>query len=234
MTERARRGSFCFTCDIILLMKIQVISLFPEIFPSVLNSSMLWKAQEKKLVELSYINLRDFGLGKRKSVDDTPYGGGDGMLFMVEPLFNAVNFAKNKVPNSEVILLTPRGQTYKQSIAKSLLENKLNKIFVCAHYEGYDERITSVVDKQISIGNYVLTGGEIPAMIIIDSVVRLIPGVLGGEQSAEIESFSDDNNLEYPQYTRPQVFNGLKVPDVLVNGNHKDIQTWRDNNSKIN
>lgn len=233
MTERPRLKArvFLFTSVYsvtITPMKIQLISLFPEMFPAVLNTSMLWKAQDKKIVEFEYINLRDFGLGPRKTVDDTPYGGGDGMLLMPEPLFKAVEFAKSKSPKAEVILLTPRGELFKQSVAKKLAANKRDKIFVCARYEGYDERITTVVDKQISIGNYVLTGGELPAMVVIDAVVRLLPGVLGGETSTEIESFQDDDKtIEFPQYTRPEDFRGMKVPEVLLSGNHAEISKWR-------
>ena len=201
-------------------------------FPSVLNQSMIWKAQDKKIVEISYVSLRDFGLGKRKTVDDTPYGGGDGMLLMIEPLAAAIAHAKLKAPEAEVILLTPRGEQFKQSTAKELAQNGMDKILVCARYEGYDERVTRLVNKQISIGNYVLTGGEIPAMVIVDSVVRLLQGVLGGETSAEIESFSDDQTLEFPQYTRPEVFNDMSVPKVLLSGDHAKITQWRANQSR--
>lgn len=210
------------------MMKIQVITLFPEMFPGVLNASMLWKAQEKDLVSFRFVNLRDFGLGKRKTVDDTPYGGGDGMLLKPEPLVGAIESAKSTVSNqkSTVILLTPRGKKFTQSIARRLSKGS-NLIFVCGRYEGYDERVTEFVDEQISIGDYVLTGGELPAMVVIDSIVRLIPGVLGGEKSAEIESFSDGNNVEFAQYTRPENFRGMKVPKVLLNGNHAEIDKWR-------
>lgn len=211
---------------------MQVISLFPEMFSGVLNQSMLFKAQDKKIVEYNVVNLRDFGLGPRKTVDDTPYGGGDGMLLKPEPLFAAIEHCKEISPDSEVILLTPRGETFKQSIAKELADNGKDKIFVCARYEGYDERVTSVVDKQISIGNYVLTGGELPAMVMIDAITRLLPGVLGGEASAEIESFQqDDKTVEFPQYTRPEEFKGMKVPDVLLSGNHAEIEKWRKENA---
>jgi len=201
-------------------------------FPGVLNTSMLWKAQDKKLAEISYINLREYGLGTRRVVDDTPYGGGDGMLLKPEPLVAAIETAKKNDPDALVILPTPRGKLYKQSEAKALALNK-GLIIICPRYEGYDERITEWVDQQYSIGNYVLTGGELPAMIIIDSVVRLIPGVLGGENSAEIESFQqDDENIEFPQYTRPADFRGMKVPAVLLNGHHAEIQKWRAEQSK--
>lgn len=207
-------------------MKIQIITLFPEMFPAVMETSMLWKAKDKGLVRYSYVNLRDFGLGQRKQVDDTPYGGGDGMLLKPEPVVAAIEHAKQNDPNALVILPTPRGSQYKQSAAKKLSQAK-GLILVCPRYEGYDERITKWVDKQYSIGNYVLTGGELPAMIIIDSVVRLIPGVLGGETSAEIESFADDTTIEFPQYTRPEDFRGIKVPEVLLSGNHAQIEKWR-------
>jgi tRNA (guanine37-N1)-methyltransferase len=212
-------------------MKIQIITLFPEMFPAVLETSMLWKAKDKGLVEYSCINLRDFGIGPRKQVDDTPYGGGDGMLIKPEPVVAAIEKAKENDPEALVILPTPRGKLYKQSEAKALSKAK-GLILVCPRYEGYDERITKWVDKQYSIGNYVLTGGELPAMIIVDSVVRLIPGVLGGETSAEIESFADDENIEFPQYTRPEDFKGVKVPKVLLSGDHAQIQAWRDKHSR--
>jgi len=212
-------------------MKIQLITLFPEMFKGVLNSSMLFKAQDKGLVEFSVIDLRQFGIGNRKAVDDTPYGGGDGMLFRPEPVFAAVEHAKSLDSTAQVILPTPRGTIFKQSEAKNLAKQELGLIIICPRYEGYDERITSIVDKKYCIGNYVLTGGEIPAMVILDSVVRLLPGVLGGENSVSIESFQDDDkSTEFPQYTRPDEFMGMKVPEVLLNGNHKEIDKWRENN----
>jgi tRNA (guanine37-N1)-methyltransferase len=208
-------------------MKIQIITLFPEMFPGVLNASMLWKAQDKGHVEISYINLRDFGLGPRKQVDDTPYGGGDGMLLKPEPLFAAVEKAKEDDPRALVYLMTARGERFKQAIAQEIADVGKGMIIICGRYEGYDERITTIVDRQLSVGDYVLTGGELPAMTIVDAVVRLIPGVLGGEKSAEIESFSDGKTLEFPQYTRPEDFRGMKVPDVLLSGNHAEIEKWR-------
>lgn len=202
-------------------------------FEGVFNTSMLWKAQKDAGVELNTVNLRDFGIGPRKTVDDTPYGGGDGMLLMIGPLMNAVEAAKKADPEARVLLMTPRGNTWVQSKAKQYADTGNGLIIICGRYEGYDERITSVVDEQISIGNYVLTGGEIPAMIVTDSVVRLLPGVLGGENSAEIESFvSDDKTVEAPQYTRPAEYNGMKVPEVLLNGNHGEIAKWRQANAK--
>lgn len=213
------------------MKKIQIITLFPEMFGGVLNSSMMWKAQDRGAVEFRLINLRDFGLGSRKTVDDTPYGGGDGMLLMPGPLFSAIEDAKKYDSNAKVVLMTPRGKRWKQSVANDWANSTCGYIFVCGRYEGYDERILTLVDEQVSAGDYVLTGGELPAMTIIDSIVRLIPGVLGGETSAAIESFSDGETLEYPQYTRPEVFMGMEVPKVLLSGNHAEIAKWRAENS---
>jgi tRNA (guanine37-N1)-methyltransferase len=206
---------------------IQIITLFPDMFENVLNTSMLWKAQEKGLVKYELINLRDFGLGPRKTVDDTPYGGGDGMVLKPEPLFEAVEKAKQKEPSAKVLLMTPRGEMFGQEMAREFASTESGLIIICGRYEGYDERITSLVDKQLSVGQYVLTGGELPAMIVTDAVTRLIPGVLGGETSALNESFGEDGLTEYPQYTRPDEFRGLKVPDVLLSGNHAEIESWR-------
>jgi tRNA (guanine37-N1)-methyltransferase len=188
---------------------------------------MLWKAQDREIVKLTTIDLREFGLGPRRQVDDTPYGGGDGMLLKPEPLFAAVEAAKRNDPDALVLLMTPRGERWHQALAQSFADDGRGLIIICGRYEGYDERITALVDRQISIGDYVLTGGEIPAMAVVDSVTRLIPGVLGGEQSAIIESFSDGETLEFPQYTRPEEFRGMKVPDVLLSGNHGEIEKWR-------
>lgn len=210
------------------MKKIQVITLFPEMFDGVFGTSMLWKAQKEGVVEYSCINLREYGLGPRKTVDDTPYGGGDGMVLMIEPLTNAVKAAKENDPTAKVLLMTPRGDTWKQSVAKQYADADEGLILICGRYEGYDERIVAMVNQQICIGNYVLTGGEVPAMIVTDSVVRLLPGVLGGETSAEIESFvQDDETIEALQYTRPAEFQGVKVPDVLLSGNHAEIEKWR-------
>jgi tRNA (guanine37-N1)-methyltransferase len=211
---------------------VQVITLFPEMFTGVFGASMLWKAQDRDIVKLTTIDLREFGLGPRRQVDDTPYGGGDGMLLKPEPLFAAVETAKRKDPDAQVLLMTPRGERWKQSLAQECADDKRGLIVICGRYEGYDERIVTLVDRQISVGDYVLTGGEIPAMAVVDSVTRLIPGVLGGEQSAAIESFSDGETLEFPQYTRPVEFRGMKVPDVLLSGNHGEIDAWRASQSK--
>jgi len=213
------------------MKKIQIITLFPEMFDGVLNSSMMWKAQKQNIVEFRLINLRDFGLGPRKTVDDTPYGGGDGMLLMIEPLSKAIYDAKNYDPDAKVVLLTPRGKRWQQSTASDWSNSDHGYVFVCGRYEGVDERILTAVDQQVSVGDYILTGGELPAMTVVDSIVRLIPGVLGGENSTEIESFSNGKTLEFPQYTRPGVFNGVEVPSVLLSGNHAEIAKWRQENS---
>ncbi len=215
------------------MRKFQVITLFPDMFTGIFENSMMWKAQKDDIVELSTVQLRDFGIGQRKIVDDTPYGGGDGMLLKPEPLFAAVAHAKSIDPTAKVLLMTPRGITWKQSIAQSYSESENGYIFICGRYEGYDERIMKVVDESLSVGNYVLTGGELPAMTIVDSIVRLIPGVLGGENSTAIESFSDAETLEFPQYTRPAEYEGMRVPDVLLGGNHGEIAKWREANSEV-
>ena len=243
------------------MIKFTIITLFREAVEPYLKTSMMWKATEKGLAEFDFVDLREFGLGPHKSVDDTPYGGGDGMLMRCEPVFAAIESVKAKDPSARVILPTPVGRIWDQESARELafhsgsrrslpsprgsransraaaLRNPPNQnasshyIILCPHYEGYDERILSIVDYKISLGKYVLTGGELPALIIIDSVVRLIPGVLGGEKSAEIESFSDGDNLEYPQYTKPYDFRGMTVPDVLLSGNHGEIAKWREEHS---
>lgn len=233
------------------MKKIQVITLFPDMFKGVMGSSMMWKAQDKKIAEITYIDLREFGLGQRRTVDDTPYGGGDGMLLRIEPMVAAIEYAKaqsiergalsiegEESPKSRtqgpiVMLPTPRGKIFKQSDAKRLAADDRDIIILCPRYEGYDERITDWIDEQFCIGQYVLTGGELPAMIVIDSVVRLLDGVLGGEKSAEIESFqSDDKYIEFPQYTRPEEYMGKKVPEVLLSGNHAVIEKWRQTESR--
>ena len=299
----------CVTITVIMpKIKFTIITLFPEALQPYLDSSMLFKAQKQGIIEIDYVNLRDFGLGPHKSVDDTPYGGGDGMLLRCEPVFAAIESIKQNSPEAEVILPTPIGVTWNQALARQfagietsdsaenladmarerslahtddavragqystvrpsaasrqnskilstrgeeeaasahndgpeerrVVQENIDQmltgsqqlrhcIILCPHYEGYDERIMTIVDHPISLGNYVLTGGELPALIIIDSVTRLLPGVLGGETSATIESFSCGDNLEYPQYTKPADFRGLKVPEVLMSGNHGAIAKWR-------
>ena len=215
-------------------LKFTIITLFEEALRPYLDTSMMWKAQDKGIVEFEFVNLRDFGLGPHKSVDDTPYGGGDGMLLRCEPVFAAIESVKVKDPSAEVILPTPAGELWSQEKARSFATVSTPKhyIILCPHYEGYDERILSIVDHKISLGHYVLTGGELPALIIVDSITRLLPGVLGGETSAEIESFSDGNNIEYPQYTKPADFRGMKVPDVLLSGHHGKVAEWREEHTR--
>ena len=220
-----------FNGIIVVMIKFTIITLFREAIEPYLKSSMMWKATEKGLAEFDFVNLRDFGLGPHKSVDDTPYGGGDGMLLRCEPMFAAIESVKASDPEAKVILPTPVGQIWNQELARTFAEEESHYIILCPHYEGYDERILTIVDHRISLGKYVLTGGELPALTIIDSVVRLIPGVLGGANSAEIESFSDGDNLEYPQYTKPYDFRGMTVPDVLLSGNHGEIAKWREEHS---
>ncbi len=244
---------------------------------------MLYKAQERGIIAVDYVNLRDFGLGAHKSVDDTPYGGGDGMLLRCEPIFAAIESVKSIDPNAKVVLPTPVGAVWNQALVRKFAgletekssqadlealeasimqkwgdtkvmlknaseaefeasdakkpltspksstspETPRHYIILCPHYEGYDERIMTIVDYPISLGNYVLTGGELPALIIIDSITRLLPGVLGGNSSATIESFSDGDNLEFPQYTKPAEFRGMKVPEVLLSGHHGEVAKWR-------
>ena len=209
-------------------MKISVISLFPETVKAYMAESMMWKAQKDGHLELELVDLRDFGLGPRRTVDDTPYGGGDGMLLKPEPVVAAIESVKSE--QSKVILMSPQGETFIQAKAQELSLGQ-HLVLVCGRYEGFDERIIEYVDIQLSIGNYVLTGGEIPAMAVIDATVRLIPGVLGGENSAKDESFSDGKTLEYPQYTRPESFRGKTVPKILLSGNHGEIKTWREEQS---
>ena len=209
------------------MRKFQVITLFPEMFAGVFGSSMMWKAQKDGIVSLETVDLRQFGLGPRKQVDDTPYGGGDGMLLMIEPLWRAVKFAKSQDPEARVVLMSPRGRRWRQATAQAAADDGRGVIFICGRYEGVDERILELVDEQWSLGDFVLTGGELAAMTMVDSIVRLLPGVLGGETSAEVESFSDGKTLEYPQYTRPEEFQGLRVPDVLLSGHHGKIAEWR-------
>ena len=218
-------------------VKFTIISLFSDALDPYLNSSMMWKAKEKGIAEFDFVDLREFGLGAHKSVDDTPYGGGVGMLLMCEPVFNAIESVKKNSPNAKVILPTPAGQTWHQGIVRNFVE-RINTgeedhyIILCPHYEGYDERILTIVDYKISLGHFVLTGGELPALIVIDSIVRLLPGVLGGENSAIIESFSEENTIEYPQYTKPADFRGMQVPEVLLSGHHAKIAEWRKAHSR--
>ncbi len=211
-------------------MKISVITLFPKMFASPFNESIIKKAIEKKLIELEFIDIREFGIGKHKLVDDTPYGGGKGMLLRVDVLHKAIEKAKIKKYSKreqKVVLLSAHGKTFNQSKAKSFSKLK-HLILVCGHYEGFDERIKKYIDQEISVGDFVLTGGEIPTMLIVDSVARLVKGVLS-KGSLENESFSP--LLEYPHYTKPREYNGTKVPEILLSGNHPKINEWRNSKS---
>ncbi|MED1798420.1 tRNA (guanosine(37)-N1)-methyltransferase TrmD [Brevibacillus porteri] len=206
-------------------MRIDIFTLFPEMFTGVLSSSILGKASEKELVDFHVTNFRDFSESKHGTVDDTPYGGGGGMVLKPEPLFRAVE-ALSGEKKTRVILMCPQGVPYQQKLAEELAQEE-HLVFICGHYEGYDERIREhLVTDEISIGDYVLTGGELAAMVVIDSVVRLQPGALGNQTSAVEDSFST-GLLEYPHYTRPAEFRGWKVPDVLLSGHHANIESWR-------
>lgn len=205
-------------------MKIDILTLFPEFFEILVDFSIIGRALEKGLFSLNAVNIRDFSKNKHKRVDDYPFGGGPGMVMKPEPIYDALSSVKNQ--DSFVIYLSPQGKLYNQEIANAL-SNKEHIVLLCGHYEGVDNRIIeNYIDMELSIGDYVLTGGEIPAMVIVDSIVRLLPGVLSSEESYVDESHYN-GLLEYPQYTRPREFNGLKVPDILLSGNHKEIHKWR-------
>lgn len=214
-------------------MTFDIITLFPDMFSGPFDESILRRAQDKSLVKINLHNLRKWAIDKRGSVDDRPYGGGIGMILRVEPIFNALKAVSSKqlAVSKKTILMDPRGKKFNQEMARDY--SKLDQlIIICGHYEGVDERVKEhLVDEAVSVGDYVLTGGEIPSMIITDAVTRLIPGVLEKEEATKIESFSDENYLEYPQYTRPDDFNGWKAPEVLLSGNHKEIEKWRKDTS---
>lgn len=203
-------------------MKIDILTLFPEMFDGFINTSIIKRAIEKEKVTINLINFRDYSPLNNKQVDDTPYGGGSGMILRCEPIFECLDSLDTS--DAYIILLSPEGTKYKQSVAKRLLEHK-HLIIICGHYEGYDERIKTRVDEVISIGDYILTGGEIPAMAITDSITRLIPGVITNKSLLD-ESFND-SLLDYPTYTKPAEYRGLKVPDVLMSGNHQKINEYR-------
>jgi len=223
-------------------MKIDIITLFPEMFKGPFGESIVKRAQEKGLVEIEIHNLRRWAVDKRGTVDDRPYGGGTGMILMIEPIYQGLKELKSKVKSqkSKVILLDPRGKVFNQKIAKRLSKQQ-HLIFICGHYEGVDERVRKhLADEVISIGDYILTGGELPAMVITDAIVRLLPGVLEKQEATKFESFSDlkigkskiGKLLEYPQYTRPENFLGWKVPKILLSGNHQKIAEWRRKKAK--
>lgn len=205
------------------MLKIDILTLFPNMFDGVFQESILKRAIDDGKIEVNLINFRDFTNDPHNKVDDTPYGGGAGMVLMAQPIFNCVKSIKKE--NSKVILLTPDGIPYKQKMAYDLCSEE-HLILICGHYEGFDERIRSICDMEISIGDYVLTGGEVPAMVLVDSVARLIPGVIN-ERSHLDDSFSESYLLDYPTYTKPRVFEGMEVPEVLVSGDHKRIAEYR-------
>jgi tRNA (guanine37-N1)-methyltransferase len=214
-------------------MKYKILTLFPDMIEQGLSSSIIGKAREKNLIDIETINIRDFAFNKHKQVDDYPYGGGAGMVMQPEPIYEACkSIMKDEENKPRVIYLTPQGKTFNQEMAMELSqEEKL--VFLCGHYEGVDERVIDmVVTDEVSIGDYVLTGGELAVMVMIDAISRLIPNVLSNDTSAETETF-DDNLLEYPQYTRPAVFMDEKVPDVLLSGHHKNIENWRREQSLV-
>jgi len=224
-------------------MQFHILTIFPEILNSYFNESILKRAQEKKIIKIKTYNLRDWTNDKHKTVDDTPYGGGAGMLMKIEPLYKALQSLKHKniktlkqTQKSKVVLLSAQGKTWNQEMAKKY--SKIDEIiFVCGRYEGVDERIKNFIDEEISIGDYVLTGGELGTAVIIDSITRLLPGVLGNTESSNDESHSLPGILEYPQYTRPEVFEAegkkYKVPQILLSGDHKKIAEWRTGKKKI-
>jgi tRNA (guanine37-N1)-methyltransferase len=207
-------------------MLIQILTLFPEMFEGPLNRSILKRAQEQKLVEFKLRNFREYAFDKHRMVDDSPYGGGSGMVLKPEPVYRCLEEARSVKPHAKVLLMTPQGTPFRQSLARQLAELD-HLIIICGHYEGFDERIRSWADWELSIGDFVLTGGELAAMVVSDAVIRLIPGALGSEESAVNDSFATAGLLDYPHYTRPAEFMGMKVPEVLQGGHHAQIEAWR-------
>lgn len=208
-------------------MRCDILTIFPGIIHSYLSESILKRAHEKGLIDARVYNLRDFASGRHKKVDDYPFGGGAGMVLKPEPIYKAIEFLRSDGEKRWIILLSPQGRAFTQSIAEEFSKSKERFVFICGRYEGIDERVRmTLVDEEISIGDYVITGGELAALVVIDAVTRLIPGALGDERSAEDESFTSQL-LEYPHYTRPRDFKGMKVPDVLLSGNHREIWLWR-------
>jgi len=209
------------------MLNIYILTLFPEFFKSPFSVSIIKRACDKGLVKIELIDIRDFSHDKHRKVDDYPYGGGCGMVMKPEPIFEAIDYVDEKIntKNRQIILLSPQGKIFNQSLAQDLSKEE-NLVFICGHYEGIDERVKTIVTDEISIGDFILTGGEVPALAIVDAVIRLVPGVLGSSESPQDESFCN-GLLEYPQYTRPQIYRNLKVPDVLLSGNHKEIEIYR-------
>jgi tRNA (guanine37-N1)-methyltransferase len=207
-------------------MKFFILSIFPNMFQSPFSESIIKRAQEKELVEVELVDIRNFTLTKHRQADDYPYGGGCGMVLKPEPVYRAMDCVKEKVKNIYTILLTPQGEVFHQEIAENLVK-KENIALICGRYEGFDERIRYLADMELSIGRYILSGGEIAAMVIIDTVTRLIPDVIENPKSLEEETFCNEEWIEYPQYTRPYEFRGMRVPDILLSGNHEKIREWR-------
>ena len=205
-------------------MRIDILTLFPDMFNGVFEESIIKRAIDEKKIEINIINFRDYTNDPHNKVDDTPYGGGAGMVLSCQPIFDCIKDIKTD--NSIVIMLTPSGRVYKQEIAYDLSKEK-HLILLCGHYEGFDERIKSICDMELSIGDYVLTGGEVPAMVLVDSITRLIPGVI--EEESHINDSFNDNLLDYPVYTKPSVYDGMFVPEVLLSGDHKKIEEYRNN-----
>lgn len=212
-------------------MRIDILTLFPKMFKNIFDESIIKRAQNKGLLEIEIHNLRDWAEDKRGTVDDKPYGGGTGMILKVDVIDRALKEIKKKTSKkNKTILLTPQGRVFNQAIAQDLAKEE-NLILICGHYEGVDERVReNLIDQEISIGDYVLTGGEIPAMVLVDTITRLIPKVLEKEEATKDESFQK-NRLEHPQYTRPEEYQGWQVPEVLVSGNHQEIKEWREKKS---
>ena len=208
-------------------MKIDILTLFPNMFDGVFQESIIKRAVDEKKVEINLINFRDYTNDPHNKVDDTPYGGGAGMVLMCQPIFDCVKSIRKE--ETKVILMTPDGIPYKQKMAYDL-SNEKHLIIICGHYEGFDERIRSICDLEVSIGDYVLTGGEVPAMVLVDSITRLLPGVIREDSHLE-DSFNDNYLLDYPTYTKPRVYEGMEVPEVLLSGDHKKINEYRYNES---
>ena len=208
-------------------MKIDILTLFPNMFDGVFHESIIKRAVDEKKVEINLINFRDYTNDPHNKVDDTPYGGGAGMVLMCQPIFDCVKSIKTE--DAKVILMTPDGIPYKQKMAYDL-SNEKHLIIICGHYEGFDERIRSICDLEVSIGDYVLTGGEVPAMVLVDSITRLLPGVIREDSHLE-DSFNENYLLDYPTYTKPRVYEGMEVPEILLSGDHKKINEYRYNES---
>ncbi len=206
-------------------MKIYIITIFPDMFESVFGHTIIKRAKDKRLLDIEMVDLRDFTHDKHRTTDDYPYGGGAGMIMKPEPVFEAMDYVKSKDSNVYTILFTPQGELFDQGKAHQL-KQKNSVALICGRYEGFDERIRSLADEELSVGEFVLSGGEIAAMVVVDSITRLIPGVLGNNESLEEETF-ESGLVEYPQYTRPRVYRDMAVPDVLLSGNHQQIKEWR-------